>query len=358
MKYIKQSDVSMLFGNGEFCAEKFFVHTFSTFPFSIDLYTKIENVKKITEYLIKKTKEDFEIVHIRKNISDSGKIYEDRWHLNSEILFCVEESRESTRGIYVKIFCKTEEDFKRHFKEIEKYSNNEDEQNEISLVFKDIGGLYLSNYKIEKINIDDLSINYGKKFIEINNTILNFINNSEKCGMILLHGSPGTGKTSYIKYLLGKIKSKKIIYFPPYLSDIMTSPEFLPFIVENKNSVLVIEDAEKVIMSREDAVQSEGISNLLNISDGILGECVKCKVICTFNTDVQKIDNALLRKGRLVAKHKFESLSTDESKILVKHLNLDESIVKGPMTLAEIYNYKDNNFNVEEQKRQIGFQVR
>jgi len=358
MKYIKQSDVSMMFGNGEFCAEKFFVHTFSSFPFSIDFYTKMENVKNITEFLIKKTKEDFEIVYMRNNISDNGKLYEDRWYLNSEILFCVEESRESTRGIYVKIFCKSEENFKEYFNEIKKYSNNEDEQNEISLVFKDIGGLYLSNYKIEKIDIDDLSINYGKKFIEVNNTILNFINNSEKCGMILLHGSPGTGKTSYIKYLLGKIKSKKIIYFPPYLSDMMTSPEFLPFIVENKNSVLVIEDAEKVIMSREDEVQSEGISNLLNISDGILGECIKCKVICTFNTDVQKIDNALLRKGRLVAKHKFESLSTDESKILVKHLNLDESIVKGPMTLAEIYNYKDNNFHLEEQKRQIGFQVR
>ena len=115
MKYIKQSDVSMMFGNGEFCAEKFFVHTFSSFPFSIDFYTKMENVKNITEFLIKKTKEDFEIVYMRNNISDNGKLYEDRWYLNSEILFCVEESRESTRGIYVKIFCKSEENFKEYF---------------------------------------------------------------------------------------------------------------------------------------------------------------------------------------------------------------------------------------------------
>lgn len=358
MKTIKTSEIQTFFGNGEICAEKFFVHTFSTFPFSIDFYTKIENVKNITEYLIEKTKKNLEIIYLKNSISDNGKIYEDKWYLNSDTLFCVEESTESTRRIYVKVLFKTEEDFKKHFNEIKKYSNNEDKQNEISLVFKDISGLYLSNYKMEKINIDDLSINYGKKFIEVNNTILDFINNSEKCGMILLHGSPGTGKTSYIKYLLGKIESKKIIYFPPYLSDIMTSPEFLPFIVENKNSVLVIEDAEKVIMSREDAIQNEGISNLLNISDGILGECIKCKVICTFNTDVQKIDNALLRKGRLVAKHKFEPLSIDESKILVKHLNLDKSIVKGPMTLAEIYNYKDNNFYVEEQKQSIGFNHR
>ena len=62
--------------------------------------------------------------------------------------------------------------------------------------------------------------------------------------------------------------------------------------------------------------------------------------------DVKKIDAALLRKGRLIAKHKFESLSIEESKILVKHLNLDPSIVKKPMTLAEIYNYKDNNFDL------------
>ena len=356
---IKSSETPIFFGNGEFCPEKFFLYNFSSLPFVIDFFTDVNNVKKIIDYLNAKTKECLEKVHIKNNISELGGVYKDDWYLNTEILCCIQESRESFRGISVKIFCKTEFYFNQILEELKPYYNNTDKrESEINLVFKDLGGLYLSNYKLENIKIDDLSINYGKKFLEINDTILDFINNSEKCGMILLHGTPGTGKTSYIRYLLGKIKSKKIIYFPPYLSDVMTSPEFLPFIVENKNSVLVIEDAEKVIMSREGEGQSEGISNLLNISDGILGECVKSKVICTFNTDVKKIDAALLRKGRLIAKHKFESLSIEESKILVKHLNLDPSIVKKPMTLAEIYNYKDNNFYTEENPRQIGFNLK
>ena len=51
----------------------------------------------------------------------------------------------------------------------------------------------------------------------------------------------------------------------------------------------------------------------------------------------ENIDKALLRKGRLIAEHKFEKLSLEETNKLLKHLNKD-IIAKEGMTLADIYN--------------------
>ena len=58
------------------------------------------------------------------------------------------------------------------------------------------------------------------------------------------------------------------------------------------------EDAEKVIGDRQNSGSSVGVSNLLNLSDGILGDILNIHVIATFNMDKERIDSALLRKGR------------------------------------------------------------
>jgi ATP-dependent 26S proteasome regulatory subunit len=60
-------------------------------------------------------------------------------------------------------------------------------------------------------------------------------------------------------------------------------------------------------------------------------------VIATFNMKREKIDQALLRKGRLIAEHKFDKLSIEETNKLLKHLKKDITTNEG-MVLADIYN--------------------
>ena len=43
------------------------------------------------------------------------------------------------------------------------------------------------------------------------------------------------------------------------------------------------------------------MSDLLNISDGLLADFLHVQVICTFNHPLSMVDSALLRKGRLIA---------------------------------------------------------
>jgi hypothetical protein len=184
----------------------------------------------------------------------------------------------------------------------------------------------------------DLELNYGESFKIIHDTIIDRLNRKGDKGIILLHGQHGTGKTSYIKYLTSLVADKDILFIPPSMAEMLSDPSMIPFLMDHRDSILIIEDAERVIGDRESGnVSSAGVSNVLNLTDGILGDCLSIQIIATFNMRKENIDKALLRKGRLIAEHKFEKLSLEETNKLLKHLNKDV-IVKEGMTLADIYN--------------------
>jgi ATP-dependent 26S proteasome regulatory subunit len=180
------------------------------------------------------------------------------------------------------------------------------------------------------------------------------LNGKKSKGLVLLHGTPGTGKTHYLKYLASKIKNKRVLFIPPFLADFITSPEMTPFLIQNAGSVLFIEDAEKVITDRNTG-GGNGVSNILNITDGILSDILNIQIVATFNMDKKKIDEALLRKGRLIAEHKFDALPVEDSQALIDHLGFDYKTDK-PMTLTEIYNLSEVEYKSEDKGREkIGF---
>ena len=184
----------------------------------------------------------------------------------------------------------------------------------------------------------ELGLNYGESFKEVHETIINRLNKKNDKGIILLHGQHGTGKTSYIKYLTSLIDDKDILFIPPSMAEMLSEPSMIPFLMDHRDSILIIEDAERVIGDRESGnVSSAGVSNVLNLTDGILGDCLSIQIIATFNMRKENIDKALLRKGRLIAEHKFEKLNLDDTNKLLKHIGKDMEVKEG-MTLADIYN--------------------
>ena len=201
----------------------------------------------------------------------------------------------------------------------------------------------------------DLDLNYGTGFINLHKNIVETIQgkNDNNAKLVLLHGLPGTGKTTYLKYLAHEL-GKKVLFLPPIMAESIVNPDFVPFLMENKDCVLVIEDAEKVIGDRTNSGSSVGVSNLLNLSDGILGDILNIHIIATFNMDKEKIDSALLRKGRLIAEHKFGKLSLEDTQTLLKKLKKKTEATEG-LTLAEIYNIDNQQDKSEEERPTIGF---
>lgn len=185
----------------------------------------------------------------------------------------------------------------------------------------------------------DIDLYYNNDFKIIDALIRERLAKENDKGIVLLHGLPGTGKTTYLRYLIGNLK-KKVMFVSPSVAGNLMNPEFMDLLLDNPNTVLVIEDAENIIMDRKYSSHSS-VSNLLNISDGLLSDCLNVQIICTFNSNIGLVDNALLRKGRLIARYEFEKLSIEKAVALSNHLGL-KNVVKRPMTLAEITNPEDN----------------
>lgn len=222
----------------------------------------------------------------------------------------------------------------------------------INLVKLEMGHLDTEEYEMNVPDID-LELNYGSEFLKIHDLIIKRLNTPLDKGIILFHGDPGTGKTSYIKYLTRLITDKEILFIPPSMAESLSEPSIIPFLMEHKNSILIVEDAERVIADREGNGSSVGVSNILNLTDGILGDCLNIQVIATFNMKREKIDQALLRKGRLIVEHKFSVLKTQETNRLLEHLGKEKRVDKG-MTLADIYNIDEEVYK-HDNKTHIGF---
>lgn len=132
----------------------------------------------------------------------------------------------------------------------------------------------------------------------------------------------------------------------------ITDSSFIKLLINNKNAVIVLEDCETLLASRE--YGNGRMAALLNLSDGILGDSLNLKFICTFNSDLTKIDQALLRKGRMKLKYEFKALTADKTQAKAKELGKDIPAGK-ELPLCEIYNYGQDNGAKTKSKPKIGF---
>lgn len=224
-------------------------------------------------------------------------------------------------------------------------------RHEINLIVRSGNSLELTDLEIKKTKLN-LDLNYENDFAAVNTTIQKRLNARNDKGIVLLHGKPGTGKTTYLRYLIARLK-KKVMFVPNNVAVNLTDPDFINLLISNPNSVLVIEDAEQVLQDRQETGHS-AVSNLLNISDGLLADCLNIQIICSFNTQLSNIDSALMRKGRLIARYEFGKLSVAKAQRLSDSLGFGTTIMQ-PMTVSEVYNQSEQTF--EKQKAKIGFSL-
>lgn len=233
-------------------------------------------------------------------------------------------------------------------KYIEKYDQTDDKI-KCYVIVKD-PELYLNDFDIELKGDLDFDL-YNDGFEDIHKSMVKSLV-EDKNGLYLLYGKPGTGKSTYIRHIIKECGTEKrqFVYVPSKLFNDFTDPGILPFLLRHKGCVFIIEDCENLV-TVDNGIRSDGITDLLNMTDGLLADALNIKIICTFNTDYTKIDDALLRPGRCRCKYEFNLLDKDKANKVAKKFNLKE--VDKDVSLAELFNpeveFKD------DKKKKIGF---
>jgi len=187
----------------------------------------------------------------------------------------------------------------------------------------------------------EMELSYGKQFPAWSQNLLSVF--SEKnSSLSLLQGSPGTGKTTFLRWLIANAQEEADFYFVPatciglIANHNMTSFWIRECQHSTRPKVLIVEDAEQILM-RRGPDNGHWVGNLLNITDGILSDVIRFHLVCTVNCPLSDLDPALLRPGRLSSHWVFGELSPDAAKELAVMKGMSAPSGTKPLTLADFY---------------------
>ncbi|MGB0868867.1 MAG: AAA family ATPase [Flavobacteriales bacterium] len=342
----------------------YFFIQFKTFPSAIELDLFLEeskeNMQRVCD-IINIQKKEFNLIYKNWNTKDdkdasiSGDYISEYFYqsINKALTICFSLSNNRLRASF--LFDGNDLETERWILKLNhkiRVELGEPKKATFKVLTRGNSGFYTEEVNTKEFTLD-IEKSYNDAFKESHEIIQQSMS-EDKAGLILLHGTPGTGKTSYIKYLINTFQDKTFIFIQNEFVQELLNPNFVSFLLDNKNAILIIEDAEKVIMSREGNNENSVVSTILQLTDGLFSDYLNIKIICTFNTSIEKIDKALLRKGRMIAYHDFKPLSKEKSNQLLIEKGLDAQ--NKEMTLADIHNFKKKEFNQENSKN-IGFGV-
>ena len=186
----------------------------------------------------------------------------------------------------------------------------------------------------------DLALHYGDEFVGWEQNLVERLQAQPK-GLSILRGEPGLGKTSFVRHLLSRLeKSHRCFAVPTSHFGMLTSPQLTSFWARENarsklNNLLVLEDAE-ALLERRTGTNNEFVSNLLNMSDGLLGDAMRVQIIATVNAPMSRLDPAVTRRGRLQAYHHFRRLTRAEAQRLANAKGLMLP-VQTDYSLADIF---------------------
>lgn len=158
---------------------------------------------------------------------------------------------------------------------------------------------------------------------------------ASEASILMLSGPPGTGKTTLLRHLICENKlAAHVVYDEQLMSN---DAVFQSFLFGEDGDIMIIEDADTIITSRE-RDNNKLMARFLNVSDGLIKLPNKKLVFTTNISDFNKVDTALLRPGRCFGILHTRALNLTEAQAAAKVAGLAIPIEKKEYTLGDLFN--------------------
>lgn len=200
-------------------------------------------------------------------------------------------------------------------------------------------GYYFSQRSLPSVPL--INSNYTDEVVKKVNFSIECLKADNPPGrVVIMEGAPGTGKTYAIRHIIKNIcDNVKVIALPVSMVPELSGPSLLETLLHMSNSsegktkfCFIIEDSDAIINSSD----SQNISQILNLGDGIIGESLDSRMILTTNLKKGHINKAITRPGRLASYIEFKDLSPEMASNCAANLG-SKKVYTQPVPLAEVY---------------------
>jgi Domain of unknown function (DUF5925)/ATPase family associated with various cellular activities (AAA) len=164
--------------------------------------------------------------------------------------------------------------------------------------------------------------------------------------LVLLHGPPGTGKTTALRAMAREwskwcqfdcvLDPEQLFSNPAYLMEVAVGEDD----DDRHWRLLVVEDCDELISGDAKAATGQGLSRLLNLTDGLLGQGRDVLVAITTNEPLAALHPAVVRPGRCLAQVEVGRMSPAEATAWLGADAAAHDLGHGA-TLAELYALRD-----------------